>query len=1277
MKALRHFILALSLVCGSSLPAADLALEQGFAHPPEETKPWCYWYWISDNISKEGLTRDLEAMQRVGIGAALIGNIFLTEEYGAKVTPGAVRVLSPEWWDLVEHAIREGGRLGVDIGLFNCPGWSQSGGPWISATQTMRYLATSEIQVTGPQRFQGALPVPREPFQDVAVLAFPAPKLDADSLGARQPRVTTAPSAPGVEALTDGRLDTAFVFPDGAGRREQPFQIDFELAAPMTARTLELFPADRAFAADVELLAADDRGAFVSVRRFRCDWSNLSTATGFLPQAPETVTFPPVTARQFRLRFSDIAPGHREFRPTQGAALAEVQLSGAARLEAFVEKQLARMHPTPLPDWDTYLWPTPPEPDDRALVVPSARVQNLTSRLATNGVLRWDVPPGEWTILRFVRTVTGQITRPAPEPGLGFETDKYEAAALEAHLDHYVESLIREIGPRKKRGPGGLTTLHFDSWEMSAQNWSEHFRAEFQRRRGYDPLPFLPAYLGRIVDSVERTERFLWDVRQTGQELVIANHVGRLKARAKRHGLLYSNEPYDMNPTSDLSLGAVADVPMAEFWWHGFDTSYSVIEAASLGHTGGRRVVAAEAFTCAPGEDWRAYPGNIKALGDWAFASGINRLAFHRYQHQPWLDRWPGMRMGPYGVHWERTQTWWPMVGAYHEYLARCQLLLRQGEAVADILFLAAEGAPHIFRPPPPATIGTPPDRREYNFDGCAPDTLMTRATVKNGRIAFPGGTSYRLLVLPETGTMTPQLLRKVRELVRAGATVVGAPPQKSPSLVGFPKCDEEVRALTAELWNEGRRRVIWGPQFAKETDSPSSTAVYLDDAKWIWAEHGAADFSQPVGTVRFEREVVLPDDAAIAAAQMWITADNRYDLIVNGQSLGGGQNFNYVQVHDLVVLLRAGRNQITIVAGNDGDAPNPAGLVAALEVLLRDGRTLRWTSDRSWLARTEGEARPARELGPFGMAPWHRPQLAARSQHVEPMYPRYEALAELLRNLGVPPDFTADAPVRYTHRREGTTDIYFVGNRTDQPVTTTCWFRVAGRQPELWHPVTGERRTLTEFEIQEGRTAVPLRFAPQESYFLVFRQPARRGAGNAVNFASVESAQELSGPWQVQFGNAWSDPMNLTFERLEDWTQRPEPGLRHYSGIGTYRNTFDVPADSSLLARGARTFLDLGTVRHLARVRLNGRDLGVVWCAPWRVETTGALRPGRNELEIEVANLWINRLIGDAALPEAQRRTWTSVNPYAAGAPLVSSGLLGPVRLQRMDHPQAWPWAP
>ena len=896
-------------------------------------------------------------------------------------------------------------------------------------------------------------------------------------------------------------------------------------------------------------------------------------------------------------------------------------------------------------------------------------VVELTSRMSPDGRLTWDVPSGEWTILRFARTATGQITRPAPAPGLGFESDKFDPAAIGAHFERFIGTLLKEVGPRK-HGPGGLTTLHFDSWEMSSQNWSEKFREEFQRRRGYDPLRFLPAFTGRVVDNEETTERFLWDLRETAQELVIENHATRLKTLAHQHGLNFSLEPYDMNPSADLSLGAVADVPMCEFWWLGFNTTYSVIEAASIAHTGGRKIAAAEAFTSEPGEDWQAHPANMKALGDWAFGAGVNRIAFHRYQHQPWLDRWPGMRMGSYGVHWERTETWWPMISAYHTYLARCQFLLREGESVADILFLAGEGAPHVFRPPPSATVGNPPDRRGYNFDGCAPETLLAQAQVNNGRIVFPGGTSYSLLVLPKMGTMTPTLSRKVKELVQAGATVVGPPPKKSPSLSGFPQVDAEVQKLGEELWNapgsDGKGPILWDAEFAKSTSNATPPTHPLTGAKWIWANEGNPAVAAPLGARHFRRDLELPDSAQIESASIHLTADNGFVLSVNGWVVGKGSNVSHVSKFDLTSLLRPGKNVLTVSVDNRGKAPNPAGLIATAEVRLRNGRLVRWQTDRAWFASNRLDVRgvPAQEIGTLGMLPWGRPSPSDAEQDVQPLYPHYDALARVLQNAGVPPDFEADGPIRYTHRTTGDTEIYFVANRTNGVTEAHCVFRVAGLQPELWHPVTGERRSLQVFAVEHGRTTLALRFAPLESYFIVFRKPAGAPEKAPRNFADLQPVKEIVGPWQVTFDPKWGAPAQATFTTLEDWSKRPEEGIKFYSGMATYRKTFDLP-DSQLEIRNSKLFLDLGVVKNMARVRLNGRDLGVVWCAPWRVDATDVVKPGANDLEITVANLWINRLIGDAALPPERRRTWTTKNPFKPDSVLLESGLLGRVTLQ------------
>ena len=901
------------------------------------------------------------------------------------------------------------------------------------------------------------------------------------------------------------------------------------------------------------------------------------------------------------------------------------------------------------------------------------RIVDLTGKMDAQGRLAWDVPAGRWTVLRFVRTSTGQNTRPAPAPGLGFESDKFDPAALDAHFEAFVGSLLRAVGPRENPPRAGLTSLHIDSWEMGAQNWSERFAEEFRQRRGYDPLPFLPVMAGRVVESLEVSERFLWDVRQTAQELVVQNHALHLRELARRHGLGLSIEPYDMNPCSDLSLGGAAEVPMCEFWakGHGFATEFSCIESVSIAHALGRPIVAAEAFTSGDSEAWRLYPGVMKAQGDWAFGAGINRIVFHRFAHQPWLDRRPGMTMGPYGVHWDRTQTWWELVPAYHRYLARCQFLLRQGSGVADIAYLALEGAPHVFRPPPSALTGDPPDRRGYNFAGLAPEWL-TGATVKDGRIVLPSGASYRVLVLPASETMTPALLRKIGELAKAGATIVGPPPRKSPGLSGYPACDGEVQTLAREIWGAdgedtavgracgaGRIFRVRGPSSSSADGSPVRR---LGPARWIWYPEGNPAANAPVGT-RFFRRAVTIEEGRIASAKVHITADNSFRLKVNGRLVAEGDDFRVVVDADVAPLLRPGANRIEVEAGNGGDAPNPAGLVALLRVAYADGRNVDVPTDGRWQAALAADApetgwAAARDLGPADMAPWG-PLFGAAPQ-MPSLYPPYEQTAALLGRLGLPPDFKSDGPIRYAHRQAAGVDLYFVANREARAVEAACTFRVAGRQPGRWDSLTGKVRNLPRFEERAGRTTIPLRFEPQQSYFVIFRKAAAApAAAEAKNFATPADVMEIRGPWEVRFDPKLGGPGTVTFEALTDWVKRPEDGIQHYSGIATYRVRFDLPAGADKKA-GLR--IALGDVRVMARVRLNGKELGTAWCAPWAVEIGGAAKEKGNELEVDVANLWPNRLIGDQALPAEKRVTWTTWNPYRKGSALVPSGLLGPV---------------
>ncbi len=938
------------------------------------------------------------------------------------------------------------------------------------------------------------------------------------------------------------------------------------------------------------------------------------------------------------------------------AVLAFPTPAGEARTADVNEKALYHRDPySSKPGVKPFL-PAPAEhaPVAAEQCVASDKIIDLTDRLAPDGRLVWEVPEGDWTIMRFGRTTTGQTSRPAPEPGLGLESDKFEAASIDAHFEAYVEALLKKTGAPKNPGRG-LTTLHFDSWEMSSQNWSGAFREEFTKRRGYDPLRFLPAYDGRVVDNAEVTERFLWDLRQTAQELVIQNHAQRLKELGAKHGLELSIEPYDLNPCADLALGGVADVPMCEFWskGYGFSTEFSSVEATSIAHTMGRTIVGAESFTAAPGEDWRQYPGSMKAQGDWGLCAGINRFVFHRYQAQPYMDRFPGMTMGPYGVRWERTQTWWDMADAYHLYLSRCQQMLRRGLFVADILYLTPEGAPCVFRPPSSALRGDLPDRRGYNFDGCAPDALIGRASVRDGRIVFPDGMSYRLLVLPRLDTMTPRLLRKVAELAGAGAAVMGMPPKKSPSLADYPKGDGEVRDLAEKLWGGGT--VI-----PDAVEAEAEEANPLADAQWIWYPEGSPAASAPPEKRYFRREFEIAAGVAVESARVVMTADNSFKLSVNGKPAGRGSNFNIAETMDVTALVTPGKNTLAVEAENGDDKANPAGLIGSLTVRFFDGSMMTVNTDGGWtVSKSEdGAGSAAMVLGGSGMAPWNFKGVQPWQRDI---YPDYDATAAVLAKLGVMPDFGSCRPMRYIHRRDGDADIYFVSNPSEEGGTVGCRFRVTGRQPEWWNPMTGEHHDLPKFAEADGHTAINLSLEAHESGFVVFRRPVEKTAAAGANFRELSAVMTVGTPWELSFDPKWGGPEKITFAALEDWSKRSEEGIRHYSGKADYRTVFDCGAEVA----AAGCALSLGTVRNIARVTLNGTALGTAWCAPWRVEIpAGLLREKGNVLEITVANLWINRLIGDSGLPQRKRMTWTTNNPFKPDSPLQESGLIGPVEI-------------
>lgn len=637
-----------------------------------------------------------------------------------------------------------------------------------------------------------------------------------------------------------------------------------------------------------------------------------------------------------------------------------------------------------------------------------------------------------------------------------------------------------------------LTRVVADSYEMGSQNWSDDLAESFQKQFGYDAIPWLPVLSGRIIGSAAQSERFLWDLRRIVADRVASEYVGGMNESSRKNGLGLWLENYGHwgFPGEFLKYGANSDRIGGEFWVTGDLGSIECRAASSCANIYGKPFVSAESFTGGPA--FKNSPKDLKARGDWSFCEGVNHVVLHVYIQQPSDDKVPGIN-APWGTEFNRHNTWFEKGRNWVDYERRSCWMLQQGWRVADVAYFIGEDAPKMTGAREPAL---PPGR---DFDYINSDVIIDSLTVENGDLVLPHVVSYKILVLPKQDTMRPAVLRKIRDLIRAGATVLGPPPAKSPSLQNQPQADEEVRALAAEIWGRG--------EFNKPGERP------LGKGRIIWEK-------------------------------------------------------------DMTEIFKAAKTPPAI------------------------------------------EFRGA----------------------------------------------AADANILFTHRSSKDAEIYFVSNQKDRPESITCAFRVAGRQPELWNAVSGERRLLSEWSEESGQTMVPLEFAPTQSWFIVFRRPGKPSS-NTKNFPQATPVMTLTNPWTVAFDPKWGGPPKIEFTTLSDWTQHADEGIKHHSGTATYQTTFELQSVEPGL------ILDLGKVCDLATVKLNGKDLGTVWTAPWQVNLGTAAKTGSNTLEINITNPWNNRLVGDLKLPPAQRRTSLSLATVKPNTPLQAAGLLGPVTILKLQN--------
>jgi len=792
-------------------------LIEGFANPPSSARPRVWWHWMNGNITEEGLTRDLEWMHRIGIGGVQTFDINLTTP---QIVDHRLSYMSEPWQRAFLSAVRTARKLGIEFTIASSPGWSETGGPWVQPPDAMKKLVWSQVTVRGGERFAGTLPAPPSttgPYQDVrsvdfmsaltgdpphetpdyyrdiAVLAYPLTEPDIPI-----PSAITAGGAPlNAGALMDGRYGDAQPLPQAANKAPAP-PIEIQYDAPQTIRSATIY-----FHNVVGPLGAPVLEARLEALDAEGMWQPVATAP--LTFLPTTISFAPVSARSFRLTLARTTPDPGpmawisatpmpgiNFAPmlpllTLGAArgapaVAEISLSSQPRVN-HAQERAGFMLPN-----DYYGLAQGPQGDPG---IPAASVVDLTSRMKADGSLDWTAPAGTWRIVRLGYSLTGVTNHPATVEATGLEVDKYDGAAVRRYIDHYLDT-FKHIAGDNLIGHRGIRGLVTDSTEVGPSNWTPDLVARFRSLRGYDPTPWLPALTGALVGSREKTEQFLYDFRLTLSELHTSEHYRVIAQAAHENGLIVFGEALEAGrPTlgDDLDMRRFTDRPMAAMWTYGQapQSAPPIIPvadlrgAASVAHLYGQSAVAAESMTSIV-DPWAYAPAGLRRVIDFEFANGINLPVIHDSAHQPVDDKQPGLALGFFGQFFNRHESWAELARPWIDYIARNAYLLQQGRNVADVAYFYGEEAP-LTALAAAGNLRNLPVNHTYDFVNKT--ALLNALAVHDGKLESPAGASYDVLYLGGSSSrMTLSVLQRIADLARSGATIVGAAPSASPSLL-------------------------------------------------------------------------------------------------------------------------------------------------------------------------------------------------------------------------------------------------------------------------------------------------------------------------------------------------------------------------------------------------------------------------------------------------------------------------------------------------------------
>jgi len=1315
------FVIAVSLLFCSTLSAQN-DLEEGFINPPQSAKAFTWWHWMNGNVSKEGITADLEAMARAGVGGVQAFNISI-------MSPGPVGYASDEWYDVTNHAIREAERLGIEFDLHNCPGWSSTGGFWITPEQAGKQISWSLAYIKGGKEIDMILPHPRkelDSYWDEIVIAYPSPKNDAIVenylVKASVDGVQTLPSELSMNAQKEIRFDKEIILEFSEAVRAQTFNAflinDMPPVSEAQRRQMQ-----QGFAS-----APTGTAPTLSFSMDGVNWSEPKNIS-ILMEAVSYMSFP-----ETEFRFAKIEAG-------QTAILEGLQFSAAPMNTNFLRNANYAMRAGGAGGFGgpfgRNMAPAAPKMIPTEYAIKPESVIDISSKMDKDGRLVWDAPAGDWTVIRMGYIPIDRHTKMGSTVGDGLEIDKYSKEALKFHWDYLFPRLL----PALESAAGSVKAgMLIDSYEAGNLNWTPLMREEFKQRRDYDMTAYLPALIGKYVVSEDVTERFMWDFRRTCADMFADNYLGYMSELCHNHGILLYNEPYNSSVFDEMQAGSRADIPMGEFWVRTHQDRSAVKMAGSIAHVNAKRIdgnqiVGAESYTgWQPDAAYQNFPYSLKAQGDDVYTVGLNRFIFHRFAHQPNVHADPGMSMGNIGFHFDRNNTWFEMGSKWLEYVARCQYMLQQGNIVADALYLVSENVPGSSRGAwnPALPFG-------YYGDQLNAEMLLNAVKVDGDALMTEDGVRYRLLMIQneQNKSMTIEVLRKIDEFVSGGGAVCGFAPVRTPNLSSDAET-REFKALTQKLWggisNGGVKHVGKGRVFATLDAGmvmkslgivPDLELSFEEDApiNFIHRMYGDADIYFLANHRRSPETVVATFRSYGNRPELWnadtgeILDVNVYDILPDGRVRF---TLQFDPVGSWFVIFRKPADEKRYIAvksegkqilGAETYAERNGGLYADVHDNFSISVWVRPESNSS----IPGGRRGAMWGGSASSYPYPL-------GNAESLYGPGHAVAgivatragvSVMERSGAQPQavvVSQDKLASWNHivvvYENGAPSLYVNGELKQKGKASGKCVHPSYKDMPISADNLSFEGDFEDYQVIPAAMSaeqVKAKFSEGEPDMIAAIEKVRYSAdGKLLYFANgeyklqtaeTEQTVKIKGipepkditdaAWTVDFPAGLGAPESIEMTTLIPLQKHEDEGVRFFSGTATYKTSFKLKKSE---IRDRKLYLDLGRVYVIANVKLNGKDLGILWKSPYMLEITDAVAAGENTLEISVANLWTNRLIGDAQTPDAYDYTqgdsgalpewylknqpkpedgkvaFSVVKLFEADEPLYDSGLVGPV---------------